>query len=34
MQIWAYPNYRDSDIAAIAIAIMIYYRTINAITQH
>jgi len=29
MQIWAYPNYRNSDIATIAIAIVIYYRDIS-----
>ena len=29
MQIWAYPNYRDSDIAAIAISIVIYYCDIS-----
>jgi len=29
MQIWAYPNYRDSDIVTIAIAIVIYYRDIS-----
>jgi len=29
MQIWAYPNYRDSDIATIAIAIVIYYLGIS-----
>ena len=29
MQIWAYLNYRDSDIATIAIAIVIYYGNIS-----
>ena len=29
MQIWAYPNYRDGDIATIAIAIVIHYRDIS-----
>ena len=28
MQIWAYLNYRNSDIATIAIAIVIYYDNI------
>jgi len=34
MQILAYPNYRNSDIATITIAIVIYYRTIDTIAQH
>jgi len=29
MQIWAYPNYRDSDIATVAITIVIYYRALS-----
>ena len=29
MQILAYPDYCDSDIATIAIAIKIYYRDIS-----
>ena len=28
MQIRAYPNYHDSDIATVAIKIVIYYRDV------